>query len=113
MQFNDLAAQQKRIRNVIEANISKVLEHGKYILGPEVGELEKRLGEFTGTRHAIACASGTDALLMALMAYGVGPGDAVLTTPFTFISTAEVISLLGAVPVFVDIDSHTFNIEPV
>ena len=112
MQFNDLAAQQKRIRNVIEAKISKVLEHGKYILGPEVGELEQRLGKFAGTHHAIACASGTDALLMALMAHGVGPGDAVFTTPFTFISTAEVISLLGAVPVFVDIDSHTFNLEP-
>ena len=112
MQFIDLSAQQKRIRSVIEANIAQVLEHGKYILGPEVSELEKRLEAFTDARHAIACASGTDALLMALMAYGIGPGDAVLTTPFTFISTAEVISLLGAVPVFVDIDSRSFNIEP-
>ena len=112
MQFINLAAQQKRIRDVIEANIFKVLQHGKYILGPEVSELEKRLCKFTGNRHAIACASGTDALLMALMAQGVGPGDAVLTTPFTFISTAEVISLLRAVPVFVDINSRTFNVEP-
>ena len=112
MQFIDLSAQQRRIREVIELKMSKVLEHGKYILGPEVKELEKSLREFTGTHQAVACASGTDALLMALMSFDVGPGDAVLTTPFTFISTAEVISLLGAVPVYVDIDPHTFNIDP-
>ena len=112
MQFIDLAEQQGRIKQVIDANIQAVLRHGKYIMGPEVAALEERLGEFTGTAHAIGCASGTDALLMALMAYGVGPGDAIFTTPFTFISTAEVISLLGATPVFVDIDPATFNLAP-
>lgn len=113
MHFIDLPAQQRRIKDTIDANIQKVLAHGQYIMGPEISELEKRLAAFTGTRHAISCASGTDALLMALMAYGVGPGDAVFTTPFTFIATAEVISLLGATPVFVDIDPATFNIDPV
>lgn len=113
MHFIDLPAQQRRIKDTIDANIQKVLAHGQYIMGPEIGELEKRLAAFTGTRHAISCASGTDALLMALMAYDVGPGDAVFTTPFTFIATAEVISLLGATPVFVDIDPATFNIDPV
>ena len=112
MQFIDLAAQQQRIKAKIDANIQSVLAHGKYIMGPEVGNLEARLSEFTGTRHAVACASGTDALLMALMAYNVGPGDAIFTTPFTFIATAEIIALLGATPVFVDIDPGTFNIDP-
>jgi dTDP-4-amino-4,6-dideoxygalactose transaminase len=112
MQFIDLEAQQKRIRRQLEERIRSVLDHGRYILGPEVDELETALADFTGTQHAISCASGTDALLMALMAYGVGPGDGVLTTPFTFIATAEVIRLLGAVPVFVDIDPDTFNLNP-
>ena len=112
MQFIDLAAQQNRIRDKIEANIQAVLDHGKYIMGPEIKTLESRLAEYVGVKHAIGCASGTDALLMALLACKVGPGDAVFTTPFTFIATAEVISLLGAVPVFVDIDSETFNIDP-
>lgn len=112
MKFIDLAVQQGIIRDGIELKMSKVLSHGKYILGPEVKELENRLSEFTGLQHAVGCASGTDALLMALMAYNVGPGDAVFTTPFTFISTAEVISLLGAVPVYVDIDPYTFNLDP-
>ena len=112
MQFVDLAAQQQRIRNKIEANIQTVLSHGKYVMGPEVQELEEQLSSYVSVKHAIACSSGTDALLLALMAYGVGQGDAVFTTPFTFIATAEVISLLGAVPVFVDIDSNTFNIDP-
>jgi len=111
MQFIDLAAQQKRIREKIDANISAVLEHGRYIMGPEIGELEKSLGEFCGVKHAVSCASGTDALLMALMAHNVGPGDAILTSPFTFIATAEVIGLLGATPVFIDIDPTTFNID--
>ena len=112
MQFIDLQYQQKRIHGKIMENISSVLKHGQYIMGPEIKELEKKLREFTGTRHAIACASGTDALLMALMAYDVGPGDAIFTTPFTFVATAEVISLLGATPVFVDIEPDTYNIDP-
>ncbi len=112
MQFVDLPGQQKRIREKIDANIKTVLDHGKYILGPEVDELEKKLGGFSGVKHAVACSSGTDALLLALMAYGVGPGDAIITTPFTFIATAEVISLLGATPVFIDVDPRTFNLEP-
>jgi len=112
MQFIDLAAQQRRIRQTVEKNILTVLDHGKYIMGPEITDLEERLAAYTGVPHAIGCSSGTDGLLMALMAYEVGPGDAVLTTPFTFIATAEVIRLLGATPVFVDIDPITFNIDP-
>jgi UDP-2-acetamido-2-deoxy-ribo-hexuluronate aminotransferase len=112
MQFIDLAAQQDLIRDKIQANIQAVLAHGKYIMGPEIKELEKRLADFVGAEHAAACSSGTDALLLALMAYGVGPGDAVFTSPFTFIATAEVVSLLGATPVFVDIDPKTFNMDP-
>ena len=112
MQFIDLATQQKRIRDKVEANITAVLDHGKYIMGPEIKALEKRLSDYAGVKHAIGCASGTDALLMALMALGIGPGDAVFTSPFTFIATAEVISLLGATPVYVDIEPETFNIDP-
>ncbi len=112
MKFIDLAAQQARIRERIDARIRAVLDHGQYIMGPEVGELERELAGFTGVRFALGCASGTDALLMALMAKEVGPGDAVFTTPFTFIATAEVVSLLGATPVFVDVDPATFNLSP-
>jgi dTDP-4-amino-4,6-dideoxygalactose transaminase len=112
MQFVDLMAQQKRIRERIEANISTVMDHGKYIMGPEVGQLEDALKEFVGVKHAIGCASGTDAILLALLAKNIGPGDAIFTSPFTFIATAEVICLLGATPVFVDIDPETFNIDP-
>jgi len=112
MQFIDLGTQQKRIRGQIEANIGKVLDHGQYIMGPEIIELEQRLAEYVGVKHAIGCSSGTDALLLALMAYDVGPGDAVFTSPFTFIATAEVIKLLGATPVFVDINLQTFNMVP-
>jgi UDP-2-acetamido-2-deoxy-ribo-hexuluronate aminotransferase len=112
MNFIDLQAQQRIIRDEIEARIQNVLSHGKYIMGPEIQELEERLAEFVGVKHAISCSSGTDALLMAIMALKVGPGDAVFTTPFTFISTAEVIALLGATPVFVDIDPRTFNLDP-
>ncbi len=112
MDFIDLKTQQKRIKEQLDTNIQKVLAHGSYIMGPEVKELEKKLAAYVGAKHAIGCASGTDALLMALMAYNVGPGDAIFTTPFTFIATAEVISLLGATPVFVDIDPRTFNIDP-
>jgi len=112
LQFIDLVAQQKRIRKNIEANITAVLDHGKYIMGPEIKAIEGRLAEYTGVKHAIGCASGTDALLLALLAGRIGPGDAVFTSPFTFIATAEVISLLGATPVFVDIEPETFNIDP-
>lgn len=113
MNFIDLAAQQLRIKDLINKNIAEVLRHGQYIMGPEIRELEEKLAVYAGVKHAVGCASGTDALLMALMAYGVGSGDAVFTTPFTFVATAEVISLLGATPVFVDIDPVTFNIDPV
>jgi UDP-2-acetamido-2-deoxy-ribo-hexuluronate aminotransferase len=112
MDFIDLAAQQRRISEKLSANIAKVLAHGQYINGPEVRELEETLAAYVGAKHAVGCASGTDALLMALMALEIGPGDAVFTTPFTFIATAEVISLLGATPVFVDIDPVTFNLDP-
>ncbi len=112
MQFIDLAYQQTRIRKQLEANLLGVLDHGHYVMGPEIAKLEKLLADFVGAKHAVSCASGTDALLMALMAYGAGPGDAVFTTPFTFIATAEVIQLIGATPVFVDIDPVTFNIDP-
>ncbi|MBW1988594.1 MAG: DegT/DnrJ/EryC1/StrS family aminotransferase [Deltaproteobacteria bacterium] len=112
MQFIDLAAQQQKIRADIEARIKKVLDHGKYVMGPEIAELETALAEFCGTARAVSCSSGTDALVLALMALDVGPGDAVFTTPFTFVATAEAIALLGASPVFVDMDPDTFNMDP-
>ena len=112
MQFIDLAVQQKRIKEKIDANIAAILAHGKYIMGPEIGILEKRLADYVGVGHAIGCASGTDALLMALLAKEIGPGDAVFTSPLTFIATAEDLSLLGATPVFVSIDPQTINIDP-
>ena len=106
MQFVDLAYQQSRIKDKINDRIQAVLNHGKYIMGPEVKELEQRLAAYVGMKHGIACSSGTDALLLALLSYGIGPGDAILTVPFTFIATAEVISLLGATPVFVEPDQY-------
>ncbi|NTU73390.1 DegT/DnrJ/EryC1/StrS family aminotransferase [Candidatus Roizmanbacteria bacterium] len=112
MQFIDLAKQQALIKDKLDVRIQAVLSHGKYIMGPEVTELEDKLKAFVGTKHCLSCSSGTDALLIPLMAWGVGPGDAVLTTPFTFVATAEVVQLVGATPVFVDIDSETFNIDP-
>jgi UDP-2-acetamido-2-deoxy-ribo-hexuluronate aminotransferase len=112
MKFIDLEKQQQRIRVGIERRIRGVLDHGNYIMGPEVIELETALSCFVNVKHCISCGNGTDALLMAMMAYGIGPGDAVFTTPFTFIATAEMISLLGATPVFVDIDERTFNLAP-
>jgi UDP-2-acetamido-2-deoxy-ribo-hexuluronate aminotransferase len=112
MHFIDLALQQRRIRTELEKGIVGVLDHGQYIMGPEIKEMEKQLAQYCVISHAVSCASGTDALLLALMAYGIGPGDAVFTSPFTFIATAEVIQLLGATPVFVDIDPATFNIDP-
>ncbi|MBI5441426.1 MAG: DegT/DnrJ/EryC1/StrS family aminotransferase [Deltaproteobacteria bacterium] len=113
MPFVDLRAQYRLLERQIDERIRRVLAHGQYVMGPEVGELEEALREYVGVRHAIGCASGTDALLLPLMALGVGPGDAVFTTPFTFIATAEVIALLGATPVFVDIDAETYNLDPV
>jgi UDP-2-acetamido-2-deoxy-ribo-hexuluronate aminotransferase len=111
MEFIDLALQQLRIKEKIDSKISEVLSHGQYINGPEVRRLEETLAAYVGSKYAIGCASGTDALLLGLMAYGVGPGDVIFTTPFTFIATAEIIRLLGAVPVFVDVDPRTFNID--
>jgi UDP-2-acetamido-2-deoxy-ribo-hexuluronate aminotransferase len=111
IEFIDLAEQYRHLQNEIHSNIQKVLLHGKYILGPEVKELEQQLAEYAGVKHAISCSNGTDALLMPLMAWGLGRGDAVFTTPFTFIATAEVVSLLGATPVFVDIDPDTYNMD--
>jgi dTDP-4-amino-4,6-dideoxygalactose transaminase len=109
--FIDLKTQQKIIHDRLLEKIQTVLAHGQYILGPEVTELEERLAAYVGVRHAVSCSSGTDALLMILMAKGLGPGDAIFTTPFTFIATAEVIRLLGATPVFVDIDPKTYNLD--
>ena len=109
--FFDLAAQQELIRKEIDENIANVLAHGKYILGPEVAELEGRLVEYTGAKYCISCANGTDALQIALMALGVGPGDEVITPSFSYIATAEATALLGAKPVYVDVDPVTFNIN--
>jgi UDP-2-acetamido-2-deoxy-ribo-hexuluronate aminotransferase len=112
MPFTDLQAQYRNIKADLEARIQAVLDHGHYILGPEVTELERTLATFAGSKHGIACSSGTDALLVALMALGVKKGDVVLTTPFTFFATAEVIALLEAIPVFVDVQPATFNLDP-
>jgi dTDP-4-amino-4,6-dideoxygalactose transaminase len=111
--FIDLKAQYARIEDKVRANMDRVLEHGAYIMGPEIKELEQRLGEYIGSTYALGCSSGSDALLMALMALDIGPGDAVFTTPFTFFATAEEIAMVGATPVFVDIDPVTFNMDPV
>lgn len=110
--FIDLKQQYLEIKDEVKDSILKVLEHGQYILGPEIRELESELAQFIQVQHVLTCSSGTDALLLALMAHDIGPGDAVFTTPFTFVATAEVISLLGATPIFVDIDQKTFNIDP-
>jgi UDP-2-acetamido-2-deoxy-ribo-hexuluronate aminotransferase len=112
MQFIDLAKQQSLIKTNLDKRIQDVLAHGKYIMGPEIKEMEAQLAEYVGVKHCVSCSSGTDALLMPLMAWDVGPGDAVFTTPFTFIATAEVIQLLGATPIFVDIDPISYNISP-
>jgi UDP-2-acetamido-2-deoxy-ribo-hexuluronate aminotransferase len=109
--FIDLKTQYQALKPQIQARIDVVLEHGQYIMGPEVKELEDKLAAFTGAKHCITCASGTEALLMSLMALGIGPGDEIVTTPFTFVATAEVIVLLGAKPVFVDVEPDTGNIN--
>src|SRR5690606_35905210 len=112
MQFIDLAAQQARIKEKIDTNIQKVLAHGQYILGPEVDELEEKLAAFVGAKYCITVANGTDALQIAQMAFGIGPGDEVITPGFTYIATAETVALLGAKPVYVDICPKTYNLDP-
>ena len=111
MQFIDLAAQRARISDKIDAAVSKVIREGKYILGPEVAEFERRLADYVGVKHVVACANGTDALLIPLFALGVGAGDAVFCPSFTFAATAEVVALAGAEPVFIDIDADTYNMD--
>ncbi|MDO8861106.1 DegT/DnrJ/EryC1/StrS aminotransferase family protein [Haliea sp. E1-2-M8] len=112
MEFIDLKSQYQRLQARIDARIKTVLAHGQFILGPEVRELEQQLAEYCGVRHAIGVANGTDALQLALMALEVGPGDAVLTTAFSFFATAEVIPLVGARPIFVDVQEDSFNLDP-
>jgi UDP-2-acetamido-2-deoxy-ribo-hexuluronate aminotransferase len=111
MEFIDLKKQQTNIRSEIDFSIKKVLDHGKYILGPEVFELEKTLAEYVGVNHCITVSSGTDALLISMMALGIKSGDEIITTPFTFIAAVEAIKLLGAKPVYVDIDDNSYNIS--
>jgi UDP-2-acetamido-2-deoxy-ribo-hexuluronate aminotransferase len=112
MDFIDLKSQYQRVRESIDARIQKVLDHGQYILGAETAELESQLAQYVGAKHCIGASSGTDTLLMALMAYDIGQGDEVITSPFTFIATGEMIALAGAKPVFVDIDARTYNLDP-
>ena len=112
MQFRDLGAQYSHLKAEIDAGISKVITANAFILGEEVGELEHKLARYAGTKHCIACANGTDALQLVMMAWGIGPGDAVFTSDFTFFASAGTASIVGATPVLVDIDSDTFNISP-
>ena len=109
--FIDLKAQYSALKVAIDTRIQRVLDHGQYIMGPEVRELEQRLEAYTGVAHCVTVASGTEALLISLMALDIGPGDEVITSPFTFVATAEVIALLGATPVFVDVEADTGNID--
>lgn len=113
MQFIDLAAQYAHLKTKIDKRIQDVLDHGKYIMGPEVQELEEKLAEYVGVKHAITCGNGTDALTLAMMVLDIKPGDAVFCPTFTFFATAEVIAYEGATPVFVDSDEATFNICPI
>src|SRR6516165_2291442 len=110
--FIDLAAQRLRLGRAVDEAIARVLGHCQFILGPEVRALEAVLADFCGARHAVSCASGTDALLMVLLAQGIGPGDAVICPTFTFAATAEVVALLGAAPVFADVEEASFNLDP-
>lgn len=112
MEFIDLKTQYRLNKKSVNSRIQAVLDHGQFIFGPEVAELEDKLTRHTGSKHCISCASGTDALLIALMALGISSGDEVITSPFTFIATVEMIMLLGATPVFVDIDPKTYNLDP-
>ena len=111
MQFIDLKSRHKLIKDQIDARVQAVMDHGQFILGPEVRELEEKLAEYTGSKHCVTVSSGTDSLLVALMALGVGPGDEVITVPYTWISSAEVIALLGATTVFVDVRPDTWNMD--
>ena len=111
--FVDLQAQRRRLKGRIEAAMARVVEHGQFIMGPEIFELEQRLADFCGAKHVITCSSGTDAIAVILMALGVKSGDAVICPSFTFCATAEVVAWLGATPVFADVDEATFNIDPV
>src|SRR3979490_1097798 len=110
--FIDVAAQRRRLGRSVDEAIARVLGHCQFILGPEVRALEAALAAFCGARHAVSCASGTDALVLVLMAKGIGPGDAVICPSFTFTATAEVAALVGATPVFADVDAATINIDP-
>ena len=112
MDFIDLKSQYQRLKAEIDAGIQRVLDHGQYILGPEVAELEEKLAAYTGVKHCITVANGTDALQIAQMALGIGPGDEVITPGFTYIATAETVALLRAKPVYVDIDPRTYNLDP-
>ena len=112
MQFIDLQAQRARISAEIDKNIQTVLEHGRFVMGPELIELEKELAEFGEAKYALGCGSGTDALLLPLMTWNIGPADAVFCPSFTYCATAEVVALLGATPFFVDVDPHTYNMDP-
>jgi UDP-2-acetamido-2-deoxy-ribo-hexuluronate aminotransferase len=112
MDFIDLKTQYRRLKPSIDARLARVLEHGQFIMGPEIAQLEAVLAQYAGTRYCIAASSGTDTLMIAMMALGIGAGDEVITSPFTFIATGEMIALLGAKPVFVDIDARTYNIDP-
>src|SRR6201991_1311162 len=109
--FIDVAAQRRRLGAAIDDAVTRVLNHGQFILGPEVRTFESDLAAFCGARHVVTCASGTDALVLALRAQGIGPGDAVICPSFTFCATAKVAALVGATPVFVDVDEKTFNID--
>jgi dTDP-4-amino-4,6-dideoxygalactose transaminase len=110
--FIDVAAQRRRLGRAIDEAVSRVLEHCQFVQGPEVRALEEKLAAFCGARHAIACSSGTDALLLVLMAWRIGPGDAVICPAFTFCATAEVVALCGATPIFADVQADTFNLDP-
>lgn len=112
MEFIDLKVQQALIKDKIDAGIQRVLAHGQYILGPEVAELEQKLAAFVGAKHCITCANGTDALQIAQMAFGIGPGDEVIVPGFSYIATAETVALLGAKPVYVDVDPRTYSLDP-
>lgn len=109
--FIDLKAQYQALRNPIQQRIDKVLEHGQFVMGPEVEELERGLAAFVGTKHALTCSSGTDAAILAMMALGIGAGDEVIVPAFSFIATAETVHLVGATPVYVDVDPKTYNME--
>lgn len=110
--FVDIPGQVRRLRDRIDARVRRVLDHGQFILGPEVRELEQALSDYVGGAHVVTTGSGHDAILMGLMAEGIGPGDAVFVPAFTFVSTAEAVASVGAVPIFVDVDEHSFTMDP-